>query len=824
MKTHGKLKVVFSVVAVAIVPFFAMADRIARHADGSPIRVRVERKAGAPTRLLKAAGVEALTAGLLANWGVTNRVTELRERKRETDRYGRTHVRYRQVYRGIEVDGRELIVHEKDNEVYEVNGEFISGLDLGVDPTRQVAGGKLVVWCKGRNAKDARLAWRVDRKVRGRRHWDFVDDKTGEVLQTRRAGAVAKMTDDDPGDDEEESEDEYIKLIDTAKLERAAVEKAYPEGTPVTITGPLPWQMGGEEVSVEGIEANGRKYLACTNSYGVEYCVYDGFCAPCYTNGLVTLLTRTAGDGKDAEDAEQELKDWFQNFHTNANFTAYDAYDPHSVEARDAIAIAYNIGQILDWYKEAFGRDSYDGKGGRVVCWQFWNEKTNDLMKGYDNAYWYTADSDDDDDDDELGNFFFGYDCSGETTWITFDTCAHELTHGVTDATAELQYEGESGALNESFSDIMAAACEFANQEPAENPVMPNPGEADWLMAEDSTGSYTNALRSFANPSGVRKLNDKQPSRYCGSWWCDTSDLEEDHGGVHDNSGVQNHFFYLLSEGGRGWNGEKALSNDGIGYEDFDGIGVENAAKIAYQVLTAYCGPRTDYRQVREYWLDAAIDMIEADKPNGEPWDEDDIAITNSIVKAWAAVMPFDKLEIPLDGVDEGDSLTVVGLAKWDGETVKKVDSNGKIAIWVPSDLNVNAFCIFRIENSMFQVLRGDAGAKVQSLVSTGYKPDSSDDIRITEVKVDMQDREILLVVEVKDGDKKVVDNKASPTVSDLLRLRHSATPNFDDAEDLDITKCKHPFAENDEVVPGKYNIVIKLPKDASSGFYRLEW
>ena len=70
----------------------------------------------------------------------------------------------------------------------------------------------------------------------------------------------------------------------------------------------------------------------------------------------------------------------------------------------------------------------------------------------------------------------------------------------------------------------------------------------------------------------------------------------------------------VLCEGGKGWNGEKDLVNDGVPYDDFEGIGVELAAKIAYQTLTAYCVPNTDYCAVRAYWLDAALDVIEAAK------------------------------------------------------------------------------------------------------------------------------------------------------------------------------------------------------------------
>lgn len=84
----------------------------------------------------------------------------------------------------------------------------------------------------------------------------------------------------------------------------------------------------------------------------------------------------------------------------------------------------------------------------------------------------------------------------------------------------------------------------------------------------------------------------------------------------------------------------------------------------------------------------------------------------------------------------------------------------------------------------------------------------------------------MLIVVEVDNGDTHSdVDDSLAPTISDLLRLRRSDSPDFDDAEDLDITKHKYPFVDDDDkTVPNKYNIIVKLPKDSPSGFYRLEW
>ena len=86
-------------------------------------------------RLLKAAAPATDPMDeILAKWGVADRASELKERSSETDMLGRTHTRYRQIYKGIEVDDRELIVHTKNGSVYEVNGEFLAGLALSVVP------------------------------------------------------------------------------------------------------------------------------------------------------------------------------------------------------------------------------------------------------------------------------------------------------------------------------------------------------------------------------------------------------------------------------------------------------------------------------------------------------------------------------------------------------------------------------------------------------------------------------------------------------------------------------------------------------------------
>jgi bacillolysin len=165
------------------------------------------------------------------------------------------------------------------------------------------------------------------------------------------------------------------------------------------------------------------------------------------------------------------------------------------------------------------------------------------------------------------------------------DVVAHELTHGVTDYSSQLIYRNESGALNEAFSDIMATAVEFYFQ----------PEKADYLAAEDV---FTpGGIRSLQNPMAFEDP-DHYSIRYLGT---------EDNGGVHINSGIANHAFYLAIEGGR--------HRLGAAVQGVGAANREQIERVFYRAFTSFLVPSSNFSQARGATLQAARELYGAASP-----------------------------------------------------------------------------------------------------------------------------------------------------------------------------------------------------------------
>jgi Zn-dependent metalloprotease len=195
--------------------------------------------------------------------------------------------------------------------------------------------------------------------------------------------------------------------------------------------------------------------------------------------------------------------------------------DPAVDEAYDGFGATHEL------FAEVFERNSIDDRGMSLLGMVHYGDR-------YDNAFW-----------DGDGRMWFG---DGDDQLLVrttkgLDVIGHELTHGVSQHQADLAYSGQSGALNESISDVFGSLVRQRRLGQAAT-------EADWLIGADIVGpELSPALRSMAAP-GTANRYDTQPAHMDGF-----VETDDDDGGVHTNSGIPNHAFYVVATtlGGPAW-------------------------------------------------------------------------------------------------------------------------------------------------------------------------------------------------------------------------------------------------------------------------------
>jgi thermolysin len=198
----------------------------------------------------------------------------------------------------------------------------------------------------------------------------------------------------------------------------------------------------------------------------------------------------------------------------------------------------------------------------------------------------------------------------------SLDVIAHELTHGITESTSGLLPEGEAGALNEAFSDIMGTSVEFYYQAPGAGV-----GQADYQIGEDSIrGPETpvNGIRSLSDPQSHLQGGITSPDHYALRY---TGDLDE--GGVHINAGIPGQAFYLAIEGGT--NRTSGLRVDGVGAAKREQI-----EKVFYRAFTLLMPANATFATARATTIQAARDLYGAGS-----------AVERAVTQAWTAVGVF---------------------------------------------------------------------------------------------------------------------------------------------------------------------------------------
>ncbi|MEU5657307.1 M4 family metallopeptidase [Streptomyces sp. NPDC047737] len=300
-------------------------------------------------------------------------------------------------------------------------------------------------------------------------------------------------------------------------------------------------------------------------------------------SGEVTLSTTQAASGFELTDGE---RGGHKTYDLNQGQTgtgdlltdADDTWGDGTGDDRQTAAVDAHHGAAKTWdfYKSELGREGIAGDGRAAYSRVHFGD-------GYVNAFW----------DDSCFCMTYGDGADNKSALTAIDVAGHEMSHGLTAATANLDYAGESGGLNEATSDIFGTSVEFY----AGNTTDPG----DYLIGEK--------IDINGDGSPLRYMD--QPSKDGGSadyWDENVGDLD-----VHYSSGVANHFFYLLAEG----SGAKTI--DGVDYDSptadgstVTGIGRQKAYQIWYKALSVYMTSSTDYAGARVATEKAATDLFGA--------------------------------------------------------------------------------------------------------------------------------------------------------------------------------------------------------------------
>lgn len=476
--------------------------------------------------------------------------------RQNTDAKGMTHTRMQQYFDGIPVYGTEVIAHSQDGKIKLFNGHYyatpsqlskraqqtpeaalgIAKADLSTFTTiltfnaqleeltgeKQVSKQALTVYFSDPEGRQAHLAYEINIAANPLEKWTYIiDAQNGAVL--KKFNRVCTLHHD--------------------------VNHQHKSGTSIDWTQlKLPTQ-AAKHALVDGPRtANAVDLLGQTrqvNSYQIADTFY-------LLDGSRSMWQGLTADGENFNGGI---------FTADAKNTNTDNFDTDNVvslnnswTSRASVSAHYNAGIAYEYFRSTFGRNSINGSGGNIVS--FINVSDED-GGGLDNAFWN-------------GQFmFYG---NGRQAFSSLagalDVAGHEMSHGVIQNTSNLEYQGESGALNESFADIFGVLID----------------RDDWLLGEDIVSRQffpTGALRNVMDPNnGGRSLQDRgwQPASVSEQFFG-----SEDNGGVHINSGIVNRAFYLFA----------------------NQVGRDQAEQVYYDALTNYLTRSSQF-------IDARLAVIEA--------------------------------------------------------------------------------------------------------------------------------------------------------------------------------------------------------------------
>ncbi|QJW88421.1 T9SS type A sorting domain-containing protein [Spirosoma taeanense] len=537
----------------------------------------------------------------------------------ETDDLGQTHVRLMQTHRGLPVYGSELVAHLTGTEVTLLNGRYRPvPADLVKTPKLALA------------EASARAFTDVRKTSRVRTFGDNLlnmSPSEGElcVFPTKQGARLAYQLTVRPN-----LLERWEYMIDA--LTGEILDKY---NHTCSFTGLI-------KSSAKDLHGTTRSFQ--TYQQDTKYYLIDAT-RPMF-NATNSKMPNDPVGAIWTTDARNSRSDSMQVFQiSSANNTDWS---PTAVSAH------YSAGLAYDYYRTTFNRNGLNGNGGTIISVV---NVTDEDGKGLDNAYWNGKIM-------AYGNGRLLKPFAG-----ALDIAGHEMTHGVIQNTANLQYKDQSGAINESMADVFGVMID----------------RDDWGVGEDIATTKlfpSGVVRNMANPNQGGKAND--PNGYQPATMAQYVTTTEDNGGVHINSGIANFAFYKFATA----------------------VGKEKAEKVYYRALTTYLVRTSQFLDLRLAVIKATADLF------GTPGAE-----VTAAQKAFDAVgimedtqtPPDEKPEIPvasgqdlllLTDVEESKLYSTnvnVKPAKFDPKTNSallhrpSVTDDGQLAFYVSADKRIRA-------------------------------------------------------------------------------------------------------------------------------------
>jgi len=480
----------------------------------------------------------------------------------EKDEFGFTHERFVQFYKGIKVEYSDIRVHSKNGSVVSVNGDYTNAADINIIPIleKDEAITKALQFVKAKKYR-----WEIPSE----NIWlqDITNNKNATFYPCPELVICKNHL------DLKDSTFHLAYKMDIYAIEPLSRNYIYVDSNNGSIIN--------AETIIKSIVGNAQTrysgYLPIsTKQRSSDFILKDDSRG----NGIETKNLQLSEEYSDAVEFTDNDNNWVEHG-SNKDNAALDAH--------------WGAMKTYDYFKNIHNRNSFDNQGAIIRNFvHFGYQVNNAYWSGYPDNVMFFGDGD--------GIKYDALTCLGVT--------AHELSHAICQYTANLQYQGESGAINEGLSDIWAACVESYAA----------PDKSIWLCGDEILRNGHASVRSMSNPN-----SELQPDTYGSpSYWVDQNGCipseSNDYCGVHTNSGVMNYWFYLLVNGGVG-------TND-IGHAfNTIGIGIDKAAKIVYRSETIYMTQSTFYSTARTNMIDAAIDLFGDNSPEV-------VAVTNS----WYAV------------------------------------------------------------------------------------------------------------------------------------------------------------------------------------------